>query len=162
MATHERDPSGQWWYVWGEKTNQRTRVEARNCNGCGNEYLPRQRKDSQFCSRQCSMRHTGKSYDRHGENHPKWTGGRKVTHQGYIRVWLSTEDREYYGVRRSILEHRLVMAKKLGRPLLPTETVHHKNGNRADNRLRNLELRVQSHGPGASSPHCRTCTCFDP
>lgn len=50
---------------------------------------------------------------------------------------------------RVVLEHRLVMEQQIGRPLLPSENVHHKNGVRLDNDPENLELWVKKQCPGA-------------
>lgn len=49
---------------------------------------------------------------------------------------------------RSFLEHRLVMEQVIGRPLTDAERVHHRNGQRTDNRPENLELWVLNQCPG--------------
>ena len=52
---------------------------------------------------------------------------------GYVRLWIDG---------RMKFEHRHVVEQALGRPLRPSENVHHLNGVRDDNRLENLEVWV--------------------
>lgn len=100
-----------------------------------------------------------------GEQHGSWKGGRSVTGEGYIITWVSPNDS--LSVMRNrmgyVPEHRLVMARSLGRPLAPNENVHHLNGIRDDNRLENLELwhTKQPKGVRGAGPHCPTCTCTE-
>lgn len=86
-----------------------------------------------------------------GKSSFNWKGGRIVDVNGYVHIWKPEHPNAKGGRDRSyVLEHRLVMSNRLGRPLLKTEQVHHKNGNRQDNRISNLELWTTSHPSGQS------------
>lgn len=49
------------------------------------------------------------------------------------------------GVSKQVLEHRYVMEKYIGRKLLTSEIVHHKDGNGLNNNISNLEIMDQGH-----------------
>jgi len=134
--------------------------EKRNCAICGTEfrYVPSGPSyKGLYCSRTCANKGAKGKRGLRGPEHPNWRGGRHLRKRdGYVTQWVTDAS----GKRKLALEHRLVMAEHLGRELFDYETVHHKNGDKADNRLENLELHVGRHGRGATEAHCPTCTCF--
>ena len=61
---------------------------------------------------------------------------------GYVYV-MDKENPESIP-RGYILEHRKVMSEHIGRPLAKDEIIHHRNGNKSDNRIENLQIMTQS------------------
>jgi hypothetical protein len=114
--------------------------EPRECDGCGATYVPKH-MGGKFCSRECYL-----------EN---GCARRYTLPDGYVRVWVpkGTPGR---GSGGRMLEHRYVMQESLGRALAEGEYVHHRNGDRADNRIENLQLVRAFHGKG-SAHACADC-----
>lgn len=122
------------WY----KDPNANRKESKNiinsiCSSCNKEFESFAYQDRKYCSKGCAKK------DLRQVKHYNWKGG-KYKLKGYTRLTLPDG--------RKIWEHRFIMEQKIGRKLLPQESVHHKNGIRDDNNIENLELWVKTHLAG--------------
>jgi len=87
-----------------------------------------------------------------GDKRADWKGGRYQRKEGYIYVRIYDTSPYFSMVKKRpnahsgyVLEHRLVMAQHLGRPLEPWEIVHHRPpGIKDDNRIENLKLLLSN------------------
>lgn len=98
-------------------------------------------------SKSCGCLTKEKARQRCGPLHTQYTNGR-TNKEGYVLL-SNKRGHPNANKRGRILEHTFVMSEYLGRPIMPGEEVHHKNGIRNDNRIENLELRSGHHGAGA-------------
>ena len=140
------------WYIWHA------------CIDCGKErWVAFDRKRGELKKRDSQKSRTGRcrncsqkfiALSEHCPTHKSSKGGR-VVERGYVKIMLYPDDFFFPMAHKTktrknhyVLEHRLVMAKHLGRCLQDWEIVHHKGTkyptgsleNRSDNRIENLQI----------------------
>jgi hypothetical protein len=108
------------------------------CMNCGNERWVELRRQNRY--KHCRKCNGGNPVKRGAES-SSWKGGQIISYK-YVMIKLQSDD-FFYSMANSagyVFEHRLVMAKHLGRCLQSWEIIHHKNHIRTDNRIENLQL----------------------
>jgi len=125
------------------------------CLDCGKRRWVEIKKGKPVSKRCCSCA----AKLRRGPKSSLWKGGRKRDSYGYVKVRLQPDDFFYPMVTKDgyVLEHRLVMAKHLGRCLQPWEKVHHKYGIKDDNRIEKLEIIVSNSFTHTGEIKCPFC-----
>lgn len=109
------------------------------CEYCGETFY---RQDHQhkhgrsFCSPKCwaQVNNTSERNGKISRDTAK-TRGESLRDTGYKDTYRKVDSKH---------EHRTVMEKKLGRKLLPSEVVHHKDNNKKNNDPDNLEVKTRA------------------
>ena len=151
-------------YSWKQKNSLLWSV----CPHCQTIFLGYRKQKPKYCSRECNGFYRGKDWAKQGHKgsaavtsegrlsaikkmtgagNPAWKGGvtyfkrkGKYANQSikYVRCppeFVSMARKDGY-----VMEHRLMVAEAIGRPLTRAECVHHENHDATDNRLENLIL----------------------
>lgn len=111
------------------RSNNRKLADKR-CAHCGGVFRPL-RSSSSYCSVPCARVKNG---GKNKKDESWWVNSR-----GYVEGRVLID-----GVIRHVKQHRHLMAIHIGRDISPEEDVHHINGNKADNRIENLEILTRS------------------
>ena len=91
------------------------------CKQCGISFYSTR---NQFCSHKCACQYKKQHY-----NHKKYK------ENGYEIRYI-----QGYNKKGNVKEHRYIMEQYLGRRLNTDEVVHHKDGNKLNNNINNLEV----------------------
>lgn len=154
----------------------------KRCVVCESEFDATYHRQQQMCSIECRGRfrsmprqrceRCGKQMDTTNSSYRKQrfcstecrrtpVGTEKTTTNGYVTVFMP--DHPHAQRTGYVMKHRHVVEQQIGRLLQPNERVHHKNGQRDDNRPENLELwRIKGKDPAgvrATDYHCPGCSC---
>jgi len=100
------------------------------CTNCSKVFISRRKNKSgfTFCSQKCSKEFLK------GKNHHSFINGTTVNTLGYRCIKVGD---------KYVLEHRLIMEEHLNRKLNHGEVVHHKDGNKLNNNINNLEVMTK-------------------
>lgn len=111
------------------------------CKNCGVDFQVAESQarwnTNEFCTRQC--RSTYSKYK---------PGDKKLSGDGYVMV-LAPDHPMAQPSTGWVFEHRMVISDIIGRPLKPSEEVHHRSGLRDVNTPDQLVLMSKSHPAGA-------------
>ncbi len=118
--------SGHWNWKGGKTEKQ--------CTMCGHAFYGL--RFAVMCSVECSIKNLAIANTREGN--VNWKGGRIGGNGDYVHILFRNHPKA--NKAGYIMEHRLIMEKKIGRFLNKDDVVHHINKKKDDNRIENLVL----------------------
>jgi hypothetical protein len=124
------------------------------CEQCGQEFQAPQSQGARFCDRDCYDKFRrgvykcdfcGKTFERFKSRAKRYKHNfcSPECHQKYI----DDDVRRHPNFKNGITSYRKIIEQEIGRPLKPNEIIHHKNGDRTDNRIENLVITNRSEHP---------------